>query len=109
MITMSEESRDLRVRLLRAARGLIIDKGWCQCYTQQTVNGVAVAYCATGALRASRDRLWAHHLDVGVCTDILEDVIQYKPLYEWNDKAIRTREDVVAAFDAAIAKLEGGD
>jgi len=56
-----------------------------------------VCWCASGALIAS-GRLPDHP------GDLMED--SYHKICVWNDKATRTQDDVIAAFEAAIQQTD---
>lgn len=101
---MSQVTNDLI-----AARAIIAEKGWTQGAFARTFFGIAVdpdsifarRFCASGAIvkvcgRGSSERR-------GAAIVILQK--QVRPdIAAWNDRIIRTKEDVLAAFDKAILK-----
>ena len=98
--------------ILRKARGFIA-RGWTQGEYARDAEGVpvnsrhpsAVCWCASAALHATdnygEERLAAYR---GLCAAIGTNGFQ---LFEWNDTPGRTQAEVLAAFDQAIAALEG--
>lgn len=105
---ITEKSRDLLA--LERARERIA-RGWCQKLTDKHDN-----VCAVGALKAATGGLWgwepgqlaevARLLRVMGFT-IPEDHDTADALM-WNDRAGRTQAEVLARFDAAIARLAEG-
>lgn len=107
---MTPSKEDILCTLL-AARTLIDCEGWTQedyardsegqCVDYTDPN--AVCFCALGAVYVSNSnsdvRAWVN--------GHLQDVIPpSRYVHEWNDAHGRTKEEVLAAFDRAIAKIE---
>jgi hypothetical protein len=111
--------------MVSEARGLVAG-GWCQGAHARNEAGVEVAswseeaccWSLLGALLAgwhhqdSQDDgdLVAHLVDahaLGEATEILGDVVGTAALDRWNDDPARRQADVVAAFDRALAQLDG--
>lgn len=99
------------LEVLQKARERIA-QGWTQCSFARTQTGSpcdsgdkrAVTFCAAGAINASSppssvERSEAHRL-LGRVTLV--------STMEFNDKRGRTQAEVLAAFDAAIAKAKEG-
>lgn len=91
-----------RLALLRFAReGAARDRGWCQ--GELTIGA---SHCALGWLSAARRALgtpvgW--HGPADFARRFMMD-----DLMDFNDSPYTTQADVVAVFDATIARLEGG-
>lgn len=92
------------IEILKGARALI-EKGWCQGRYATDTNGApasersdnAVCFCISGAL---------FRLGAGAgapASYAVRAAIDYAYLVAWNDKRGRTKEQVLAAFDKAIA------
>jgi hypothetical protein len=97
--------------LLIKARGLLVDKGWCQ--GDYVKDG---ALCCLGAIGAAcggtaddpflkrrimRTVAQSDTYHAGYCR--LADAIGGDLISAWNDDNYRTKEEVLAAFDRAIA------
>ena len=93
--------------LLTEARALIA-KGWCQGASARDVHGIpadfwgqkAVTFCMSGALCRMENFIFDAHR---TSRNILYSVIEVNNLATWNDREGRTQEEVLAAFDKAIA------
>lgn len=102
MKTAAETARDLRI-----AKGRI-EQGWCQGVLARDGHGeeitpnhpAAVAWCAFGAIGTKEDALSQADLFLMKAHGPNTDVVS------WNDAPERTREDVLALFDKAIALAE---
>ena len=92
------------VEVLRAARAKI-EKGWVQYTYEHEADGAPIAWCAAGAI--SRQ-----HLSVNESAGayLLLRRVCGETVSAWNDAPGRTKEEVLAAFDRAIAlaEREGG-
>ena len=96
---------------LKAARELIA-KGWTQSMSARDVSGEpvrptsprAVCFCTLGALNRATDDELARSDN---CMRLLRIAIGCLFIHEWNDAHGRTQEEVLAAFDKAIAACEG--
>lgn len=98
------------VEILKAARARI-EQGWCQrAYAQDaegsyvsTLSPDADSYCLSGALWATAG------LDdkaVARCLVLLSEDGRACGVIAWNDQPERTKEEVLARYDQAIAKAE---
>lgn len=98
--------------VLKEARALIADKGWCQGVYARNANGNATdlhgrhaaAFCAEGAMFCAAGEGFAEN-----ALSFFADAIPsgYRRGYlSWNDEPGRTKEEVLAAFDRAIARAE---
>lgn len=93
------------VEALRKARALI-KKGWCQGFFAQTSDGEEVdandrrarKWCASGAVFAQK----GHGRIVGDALSVLSRVVETSSISDWNDAPVRTKREVLAAFDRAI-------
>lgn len=105
--------------LLRRARSYVA-RGWCQGANAKDGNSTsvphdsanAVSWCVIGAeRRASLDLLGTDRrfVDTGSCDAcaLLAAVAGCEDTAEWNDAPGRTQEEVLEAYDAAIAIAEG--
>jgi hypothetical protein len=118
-----------------AALGLLmegrawVEKSWCQGRLARTADGrvvgvltrEAASWCAVGALtQAASDGKYAHHTPAGeVAVMLLSAVVEvdhyghYTRVAAWNDAKGRTQQEVLAAYDDAIALglqiVEGDD
>lgn len=97
-------------RVLRKARELI-EKGWTQGLSQErTPDGIR--YCTIGAISQASHSLNNHFYSdeaFDEACSILRNTIQAKPdaplgLTAWNDNPTRTKEQVIAAFGAAVER-----
>lgn len=95
--------------VLIEARRLIAEKGW----TQRDFAGLgyddpcsydnprATCFCADGAIRRAA---LSHPDDVRHnARDFLEQAADTLNIWDWNDDESRTKDEVLAAFDKAIA------
>lgn len=102
------EERAFRAELLfilKHARKLLAKKGgWIQ---GRAMNGCG-GYCATGAL--SRAWMSQNHKTYSQAEEILRHVIfgpnNCQSIPRWNDQPYRTKSQVLAAFSAAILKVQ---
>ncbi len=85
------------LKKLRRARALIA-AGWTQ-----GAYAISGCYCAQGALTKAGigERTFRLHID----GQSLHPMVSTSALIEWNDTHGRTKEDVLAMFDASIAAL----
>lgn len=98
--------------VLRAARAKI-ERGWCQGAIARTSRGDAVfhdsptarSWCVAGAIRCItiNDPAARAAADAEVARAVGSSYIG-----DWNDERGRTKEQVLAAFDGAIAAAEAG-
>jgi hypothetical protein len=110
----------------------LVRMGWCQFHAAKGVRGqavwphseAAVQFCTTGAvIRVTwpwdeEDSTELHHLTQD-CYDLLAQAIKedgweddrppWHVIADWNDAPGRTKEDVVALYDAAIELAKGGN
>ena len=101
------------LEILKAARAKIV-QGWTQGYLACDASGKpvescsesAVCWCMTGALQTVSLDLWVLHPAVMALKSVLPGERGYT-ISAFNDRADTTKEDVLKAFDAAIAKVEG--
>lgn len=92
--------------ILVAARALIAEKGWCTGVMARDANGHAVGeqdsnaacYCVLGALTAANGDEIPNSVYVAFAyANGAESIV------DWNDVKGRTKEEVLEAFDKAIA------
>lgn len=82
---------------LQAARALIA-KGWCQGGPVKEVNG-AECVCSLRAIQVSTPDFARNH----AAYTALCQAISMPTVVGWNDAPERTKDEVLAAFDGAIA------
>jgi hypothetical protein len=106
---MSATQKEQTLQVLKGARQRLIDKGWAQ----GASGGPDGPNCMMGALdwesaalRGSTNRVGSLDPAYSKARAILCGVIRDDAPTVWNDDWDRTAEQVIAAFDAAIAKLE---
>lgn len=97
--------------LLVRARAAIADIGWCQAGLGKTTDGRLVtppqttegfvAFCLVGAMLTS-ERVWCRQRATAMA--FLQAELPDYHLTMWNDMPKRTREEVLAVYDRAIAK-----
>ena len=97
--------------ILTDARRLI-EKGWTQFHFACDVNGMdvdptnpnACGWCAMGAIWAvtGYDMTGTY---MNTCR-ILNDLIDFNSIFQFNDYAETTQDDVIALYDKAIASCE---
>jgi hypothetical protein len=100
------------LQILTKARDLIEKKGWTQNSNARNKNGKevlehnrnAVCFCASGAIWRAGGRCWNQEIDDA--EEILISCIRNQEIVEWNDQEGRTKKQVLAAFDRAIAKAK---
>jgi hypothetical protein len=108
---MYDRSRNIAI----AARAALA-RGWIQGHQAHDANGNfcdpsddrAVSFCIIGAIEHGRSELVEGYWP---CTQILERLrkkVCTSPV-AWNDKPGRTKEEVLAIFDAVIADFEASD
>ena len=122
---MQEAAELTAAAMMSEARRLVIS-GWCQGAHARDRGGLEVpswseearSWSLLGALLSSwhhqdaqRDvDVGAHLADahaLGEATEVLGEVVGTAALDRWNDAATRTKNDVVAAMDGAMAALNG--
>jgi hypothetical protein len=90
----------------------LIERGWTQGAIARDAIGFSVPslghdaarWCTVGAIsRAAPDGCDVYW----VALDLLRNVVGTSAIEIWNDQPTRTKEDVLAAFDKAIALAEG--
>lgn len=108
-MTVVSTTAQVPARLTAARR--LVGQGWCQGYLEQeTVSGHRTAYCVIGAILFVTGISVLDTLDLGGWT-FLPEVQAFahanglKPLEidDWNDARTRRHEEVLGAFDKAIA------
>lgn len=103
---------------LRAARALLVERGWTQGCLGRDSGGEPILYtgylkdlaatlciggaCAVAAPLCEEDDRYYF------ATQALREASGAEALANWNDEPNRTLDEVLAVFDAAIAKAEGG-
>ena len=104
--------------ILRDARSLLIDKGWCQRAAARDVQGwpvlsddsQAVCYCSTGAIHKAMARHNINSIDNATMTAKAIQYLSYKlpkdRLVRWNDQPRRTKQQVLDRFEKAILRAE---
>jgi hypothetical protein len=106
--------------VLVEARRLIVEQGWCQGAYARTREGVVASrteanawqFCAYGALdRAGQDALYHARVDAALALQGAYDEVKEhgSALSGYNDAPWRVKEEIVALYDRAIAKVGGGD
>lgn len=99
--------------VLKAARDLLAkDGGWTQGQYARDIEGfmvpetspLAVCFCADGALFRARSAEDADFEALTRAEDALLKAAGVQNIVHWNDAPERTQAEVVALFDAAIAK-----
>jgi hypothetical protein len=107
------EAEEIAVALLLDAQELIA-RGWCQDVAAVSRNGRAVeptsiharGWSALGALTAAYRSYPAHDGEARLAFAVARRALaRGRALDTWNDEPGRTREQVVAAFQAAVADL----
>lgn len=94
--------------VLKEARRLLAEVGWCQYYScERDETGTITAYCSIGAVYAAAGTDFS-----GPFRDakrLLERQIPYAARWcgvaGWNDTKGRTKREVLALFDRALAAL----
>ena len=107
------EQEKTAVQVLREARRLIADMGWCRGHFALNAAGLDVnecdpdarAFCSSGAIWRAAD---ADNRKFVAAKSLLLAAIHPSTLVGFNDDPGRTREEVIAAFDRAIALAEKG-
>lgn len=99
------------VEVLKEARRLLVEKGWCQGAYARNVFGKAAlhwderadSFCAKGAVYRVTGLS-----DAGPAMKLLESCLPsgHDAIAPFNDQVGRNRDDVVDLFDRAIAKAE---
>ena len=121
---MSQAADDTAAAMLTEARGLLL-RGWSKCAQARDVRGhvvnawsdEAASWSLVGALLASwhrhDDRLdadfVAHSVEAQAladATDVLSRATGTLAIDPWNDAPERSRGDVIAAVDRALALLD---
>lgn len=100
------------IDILRVARGYVAD-GWTQGELARDGERIsrmpwdprACSFCMRGAVVKAVGSIEIRG-DAGVAHKALCDAIGSKRIPKWNDAANRTKAEVLAAFDRAIASLE---
>lgn len=99
------------LEILRGARALLVDKGWVQGVAAVDGDGYCVGsskatvcrLCALGAIwRSAGGSLTKEAIDV----EAVMNKVAGGSIAEFNDAPGRTKDEVLAAFDKAIASLE---
>ena len=92
------------------ARQVLAEMGWCRGVPAMDEEGEwrratspkAVVFCALGAV----DRVTDHNPFLQNDVNRLLSDLSGHPILTWNDAPGRTKEEVIALFDQAIASLE---
>lgn len=102
--------------VLEKAKELLVTKGWTQGQYAKDANGnktdlydsSACSFCSTGALMVAIPfGAWGLYDSAITCLSKAADIGSSAASIErWNDAVERTREDVLLAFDKAIAIAE---
>lgn len=105
-----------RSRSIAVAARAALARGWIQGHQAHDANGNlcnpsddrATSFCIIGAIERGRSELVEPYPS---CTRILECLWRriYTSPVVWNDEPGRTKEEVLATFDAVIADLETSD
>jgi hypothetical protein len=88
--------------ILIKAKRILIERGWCQgAYWK----GKHEAFCCLGAIaNSSRDKLTSEDcMNYCDACDRLKTSIKCDDIPAWNDSPERTKTEILAAFDRAIA------
>lgn len=89
--------------VLVAARNLIIEKGWGQGKSYETVGKNRKRnFCTVGALAEARMRESLSVMAYWDANKLLVKAIDFPFLVEWNDRKGRKKSEVLDAFDKAI-------
>lgn len=106
-------AEDETLRLLRQARALLVEKGWCQRhpaldgngFSVETINDRAVAFCTMGAVMRVSTLAGSHYVfNPGLFTRLEEELPEdWLCIPSWNDCIERTKDEVLALYDRAIA------
>lgn len=104
------------IKVLKAARDLLVNKGWCQRNYARDANGFpadlnsphACSFCMVGALLVATNFKSIQLDDDHPLIQILVSKIptEYSDIPDFNDDESRTKDEVIAVFDAAIQELE---
>jgi len=100
--------------ILREAKRLIEEKGWTQGTYARDSRGeacdwngaTALCFCAEGAMFAAAEALRADAGAECAAGFLIEQVTPAPSIVAYNDQPGRSREDVIAIFDKAIALAE---
>lgn len=106
------------IDILKGAKALLVTKGWTQGDMARDAEGdpvhiwseAASCFCAYGALRAATPGgVGASYAQMDAAS-ALEATIgdEWPDFIEFNDAPVRTKDEIVAKFDEAIAALEAG-
>lgn len=89
--------------VLLAAKALLQNVGWCQnAYTTYDKQYNPTAYCLSGAVCCVDGAYFTIQDEAISC---LRSMLENKPLIvNWNDQPGRTKEEVLALLDKAIAQ-----
>ena len=108
-VSFSGPARRRAADNLSIARALI-EKGWATGIWARDADGEycdaqspsAVCWCSAGAIAAARGMIEFDALYTPEAS-LLRGAIGGKPIPQWNDDLDRTKDEVLAAFDRAIA------
>lgn len=90
--------------ILRAGKARLLERGWCQGDEKAIFGDGKFGYCAATAMEGRAD-----DTDF-TCGEFLRQANHISgSLGDWNDAPERTLEDVLAAYDKAIAAAEAND
>lgn len=103
------------VDILKAAKQLLVDKGWTQeAFARDTTGdkvrawaGEARCFCGIGAIRAAVGGIQPGEPACYALADAIGAKDCYEDFFEFNDAPGRTVDEVLAVFDKAIAAEEG--
>lgn len=113
---------EITIDIFKGAKVRIQEWGWIQGQEALTENGVAVessdpkaaCFCVMGAIERVGYDLWRADVeDAKTMSAAVQDALETAGeiagdlLHEWNDHPDRTKEEVVALLDSAIARCAG--
>lgn len=91
--------------VLRKAKGVLEDRGWCQ-KAFSAADGGDCPVCAWGAINVARAGAPDAWMGSASARLFFEDAVDGEGIASWNDHRGRSRGEVIAAFDRAIALAE---
>jgi hypothetical protein len=116
---MSKTGDGSPLALLKGAREALVNKGWCQRATARDCNGdvvyplahTATAFCAIGAIHHAGGRGFDQYSKNAILSrrflwKAIAERAPGKVIEDYNDEPGRTKEEVIAVFDAAIQLAE---
>lgn len=105
--------RKMDARAVLVGAWKLLAKGWCQHGEARDADGCivdyfranAVAFCSSGSIYRAAMVVGAEFPAVQEARRLLVDAIGGRMIVSWNDAPKRTQEQVLAAFDKAVASL----